>query len=540
MFRHHLGEEAAVPPRPMLWDHIDNSLLLRQNETYRRRLVATRWVAAASLGLATLAGTGWWVQGGSGLVGPEVATRATATKPASGNLANQSSASVAAVEKVGAGSAGASHSAYGDVNATQAAKARSAAEIASSSGQAGRTVRPQTDFGASSVRIGLEDGLAASTTTSNEVASAGTADSSPAGGTASQETAGKTRAAIATAAVPAAGNQAQSLGGTENLAGAAAANVATVAAPRVSSGVPAASSATVAAAFVPAGSAALPGQVGLLAPTSTSLALTAPAALPNGLASLPLPAETAPAVAVTDRKWQYGASYAAGTFNPNINFSREGVGADYAYNPALGADSPALTEAAATEYRNNLRPGFSQRIALVAKRHLTGNWSLNTGAEFAQASANSSSTSAFVGEQLLDLGQFSTGGMRTTSFRYRTAGIPVSLSYSNAEKRGWSLYGRLGGVVSALLGVRSEVEGSPEATRTYSLASAGTPYRRVLGSIRGAAGAQYRPELGGWAFTLAPVAELGLVPLNANPAQSYFAQSRPYTFGLEASVGFGR
>ncbi|WP_460504252.1 hypothetical protein, partial [Hymenobacter agri] len=56
LFRHHLGEEAAVPPRPMLWDQIDNSLLIRQNEQYRRRLVATRWVAAASLLLASLAG----------------------------------------------------------------------------------------------------------------------------------------------------------------------------------------------------------------------------------------------------------------------------------------------------------------------------------------------------------------------------------------------------------------------------------------------------------------------------------------------------
>src|SRR6476469_7547853 len=74
LFRHHLGEEAAVPPRPMLWDQIDNSLLIRQNEQYRRRLVATRWVAAASLLLATLAGTGWWA-GRTGLVGsPEMAT----------------------------------------------------------------------------------------------------------------------------------------------------------------------------------------------------------------------------------------------------------------------------------------------------------------------------------------------------------------------------------------------------------------------------------------------------------------------------------
>ena len=67
----------------------------------------------------------------------------------------------------------------------------------------------------------------------------------------------------------------------------------------------------------------------------------------------------------------YGASYAAGVFNPNVNFSRAGIEPELRLQPAaLGADSPALTEAAAAEYRNNLRPGLSQRIALLATRHL--------------------------------------------------------------------------------------------------------------------------------------------------------------------------
>ena len=91
LFRHHLGEEAAVPPRPMLWDQIDNSLLIRQNELYRRRLVATRWVAAASLLLATLAGTGWWA-GRTGLMsGPEMAatSRPAPTREAQRQAARQ-------------------------------------------------------------------------------------------------------------------------------------------------------------------------------------------------------------------------------------------------------------------------------------------------------------------------------------------------------------------------------------------------------------------------------------------------------------------
>lgn len=291
--------------------------------------------------------------------------------------------------------------------------------------------------------------------------------------------------------------------------------------------------------FTQASPVAAPEQVSLLAAQPATLNLANPAALPEGLASVAMPAD-ADAVLAAARKWHYGASYSAGLFNPNINFSRFGIEPEYDYNPALGADSPALTEAAAAQYRENLRPGLSQRLALVAKRHLGGHWSLSTGAEFTQATAKSASASAFVGEQLIDLGQFTYGAMRTTDFRYRMAGIPVELSYGNPEKRGWSLYGRLGGVVSALFGVRSEVEGLPEATRTYSLASTGTPYRRVLGSVRGGAGAQYRSVAGNWGLNLGPVAELGLVPLNAHPAQRFMAQSRPYSFGIEAGVEFGR
>jgi hypothetical protein len=262
-------------------------------------------------------------------------------------------------------------------------------------------------------------------------------------------------------------------------------------------------------------------------------------AVPNGLAALSLP-EVEPIPAIDAHKWRYGVSYTAGGFNPNINFSRKGIEAEYGYNPALGADSPALTEAAAAQYREHLRPGFSQRLALLATRRLTGRWSVRTGAEVSQATAQSASSLSFLGEQLPDLGQSVASTMRTTDFRYRLASLPVEVRYDNSVKRGWSLYGRLGGVVSALLGVRSEVEGEPEATKTYSIASAAGPYRRVLGSLRGGVGAQYRPGTGNWAFSLGPVGELGLVPLNAHPAQSYLAQSRPYSFGVEAGVEFGR
>ena len=67
-----------------------------------------------------------------------------------------------------------------------------------------------------------------------------------------------------------------------------------------------------------------------------------------------------------------------------------------------------------------------------------------------------------------------------------------------------------------------------------------TPYRRLTSSVRGAAGARFSSGTGHWAFSLGPVAELGLVSLNAHPVQRYFAQSHPYSVGLEAAVEFGR
>ncbi|GAC1592874.1 MAG: hypothetical protein NVS3B25_13990 [Hymenobacter sp.] len=284
----------------------------------------------------------------------------------------------------------------------------------------------------------------------------------------------------------------------------------------------------------------VPAQVAALAARPAALSLRAAAALPSGLAALSLPDAAPLGAPAVSRRWQYSASYTAGLFNPNVNFSRAGIEPEFGYNPALGAGSPALTEAAAAQYRENLRPGLSHRLALLATRHLAGRWSLSTGAEFSQAAAKSASGAAFVGEQLLDLGQAGSGALHPTAFRYRIASIPVEVRYGNPVKRGWSLYGRLGGAVSALLGVRSDVDGSPEATRTYSIMSAGSPYRRVLGSLRGAAGARFRSGTGNWAVSLGPVADLGLVPLNAHPAQSFLAQSRPYGFGLEASVEFGR
>ena len=571
LFRHHLGEEAAVPPRPLLWDQIDNSLLIRQNETYRRRLVATRWVAAASLLLATLAGTGWWASryadsGGAevattgqpanhGMVGnsnndhTNTATGATATAGSVGQLATTTSrpATSGRITSNEAASAGkiADHALAGTTATTEGAT--SVAGTAATAGSTGR----YTDFGTDtaptsrSKSVATSGGKASRSSLESNVRSTSTMASAPGsyGNTPFVARTSRTAATAATGVAAVAAAPASPTASRALAVGSVATSATAVTTTAATSGLVTSTTSAAApmvAAAAPATAGAAAGEVGLFATHPAALSLATPAPLPNSLATMALPADAAPVSAPAAHKWNYGASYTAGIFNPNINFSRAGIEHEYAYNPALGADSPALTEAAATEYRQNLRPGLSQRLALLATRHLAGHWLLRTGAEFTQATAKSASTAGFVGEQLYDLGQYTTGPVQTTNFRYRSASIPVELRYANATKHGWSLYGRLGGVVSALLGVRSEVTGNPEATRTYSFLSDTGPYRRLLASVRGGAGAQFSPTTGNWTFTLGPVAEMSLMSLNAHPAQSYLAQSHPYSFGIEAGMQFGR
>jgi hypothetical protein len=558
LFRHHLGEEAAVPTRPMLWDQIDNSLLIRQNEIYRRRLVATRWVAAASLMLATLAGTGWWAGRHDLLGGAEMATNSQPATTGNGRSTNATGSNQT-------------------INGLQGPTGQSTESIAINGSAVGRSAG-STSMGSVSSENSRQNGMGRAATNGYASASRGTMAAStkgrytgfrPAASGRYSTTGLAKNPAAQTAATPggylnpadaatALAVQALPNAAATNSSNASGANPSTMDASRtlavidatgigaagttaaIGSGAATGSGATAAVSLAPTVAAATTEEMSLLAARQASLTLAnSTAALPKGLATVPV--EELPAVDV--HRWRYSASYAAGVFNPNVNFSRAGIEPEFDYNrgPAFGTDSPALTEAAATEYRNNLRPGLSQRIALLATRHLRGHWSLSTGAEFTNATAQSASSSAFVGEQLFDLGQGSTAKpLRTTDFRYQMASIPLEVRYSNPVKHGWSIYGRLGGVVTALLGVRSDVQGDPEATRTYSIASTSGPYRRLMGSVRCSAGAQFRPSTSKWAFSMGPTADLGLVALNAHPVQSYFAQSHPYSVGLEAAVEFGR
>ena len=572
LFRHHLGEEAAVPPRPMLWDQIDNSLLIRQNETYRRRLVATRWVAAASLLLATLAGTGWWA-GRTDLVGsPEMATT-TATRPAlrRGQL-NAPAAHPGFGQAENAGSVGTTTGSGASVAATTPQQAASGLRNGESQGAAGRRGGFDSSASASSSVAsarrpafgrGLNEAAGAASATFSRLGRQG-ATSNNAALTMDRQQATTVAATEAATAATQAGSVAMqraelpastsaaanlsnattgavAIGGTTTAAGAGttlatgSVGIGALATPAAATAL----SSMAATATVAVAPAATLGAVetGLLATRAVALSAveTPPAALPGTLAAGPEPT----GLALGTHRWQYGASYTASAFNPNINFSREGIEPEFGYNPVLG---PAeLSEQAATEYRQNLRAGLSPRLALSVARHLRGHWSLGSGVELTKATARSASTVAFVGEQIADGGQtVGSGPRRTTDFSYTLASLPLELRYGNPAKHGWSLYGRLGGVVSALLGNRSEVAGRPEVTQTYTITSASTPYRRLTSSVRGAAGARFSSGVGHWALSMGPVAELGLVSLNAHPVQNYFTQSHPYSVGLEAAVEFGR
>jgi len=268
--------------------------------------------------------------------------------------------------------------------------------------------------------------------------------------------------------------------------------------------------------------------------------------LPSSLGALPQPELPIP---TSERRWKLGVTYATSAFQPNIDFTKNLA----SYNQALGANSAYVTQNAAAEYRNHLRAGLGQRLSTWATRRLgNGRFGLRTGLEVAQNMAYSASSVAFVGEQVADLNYLSytntykviapkPAQLRTTSYRYRTASVPVEVQYtSNPVKAGFSFYGRLGGIFTALLNVRSEVEDNPEATHIYTLGSASSPYRHLSANVRGGAGVHYKPANHQWGVSLGPVAEAGILSLNADPTQDFWSQRRSYSFGLEAGVELGR
>ena len=518
LFRHHLleSEAAAVPPRPQVWEQVDNHLLLAQNEKYRRRLVAYRWAMAASLLLASLAGGGWWrSQQGSapagtlaqatkqpagqpGLAGPHPGQPVAQPGPLVTATHFSSTLNSSAIDQTATLSASATFSGIRSraLAARHGATARGRGHLASLA-SSGASRLGSTRLGTATREAGGQNSLLERSATF-----------------APQVFGGMVAGTTALSEVE---SQAQTLSAT------------------ASSTAPA----------MAAASTRNPSAEATLAPRQASLAVLA-GSLPPSLAEVAV--APGPALELT-RPWQYGLAYAASAYQPNIDWTKPVA----AYNPALGPNSASITRSAAAEYRENLRPGLGQRLSLWATRRLgNGRWSLRTGLEVAQNTATSASSAAFVGEQVADLSYTQAGlayapisvgnahRLQRTSYRYRSLSVPAELRYANPAKTGFSIYGRVGAFVSALLNVRSEVEGSPEASRTYTLQSGNSPYRPYSGGLRGGAGVQYRPAGHQWSLNFGPVAELGILSLNADPSQDFWTQQRPYSFGLEAGVELGR
>lgn len=534
LFRFHLleSEAAAVPPRPQVWEQVDNSLLLAQNEKYRRRLAAYRWAVAASLLLASLAGGGWWQ---SQRQAPATGTlaRATtqpasrpdivATRPsapamprASGQLAARNTPTTEATRSVALSSTAGSSAI--DQTATLAASAQPASTSFIHAGVSRWGTLTGRHAGNAIARAYGRQAVDHDQYSPTEAA----------GGSPSQQQARKGQAGATGFELAAATDQSSR--------------------PELAAMVPATKPSL--ADNQPATDEATP----LLATTSTSqgTGATGEATLATRLAGLTqLPVDLPTSLAEVTiapgpplelaRPWQYGASYSASAYNPNIDWAKSPVVAA----SSITTGSPAsFSRSVATEYRDNLRTGLGQRLSLWATRRLgTGRWGLRTGIELAQNTATSASSVAFVGEPVADLSYLSAGASATlqrTSYRYRSVSVPAELRYTNPLKTGFSFYGRVGAMVTALLHVRSEVEGIPEATHTYSLTSASMPYRRVSAGLRGGAGMQYRPTGHQWALSFGPVVEMGVFSLDAGPKQSFWNQQRPYSIGLEAGMEIGR
>ena len=517
LFRHHLleSEAAAVPPRPHVWEQLDNSLLLAQNEQYRRRLRTHRWAIAASLLLAALAGGGWWHQLAPAptlvIATPQAAdrpglaaARRAAAPPRPATLATApptlTTANQAAIEET-------------STLAPVALPFPSASVVARATPAAPATLRGRHQPAAS-----------------QRAASALAAPAGPGYGSATK-TAGAEFAAVLAEQTPgeAPALAAVSLSGTGRATGSLPPEAAVDASPAAEGGSLAGAATALAETT---GTAA--GAADLLATRGADLALPV-AALPASLAPVPV-SMPLPELA---RQWQFGLGYAVSAFQPNIDFAK----ATATYGSFATSNAVALARPATVEYRQALHQGLGQRLSLWATRRLgASRWGLRGGLELAQSTAGSAGSAVYEGGQVTGLAytQALQPRAQRTTYRYRTASVSAEARYSNPVKSGFSLYGRVGALLTTLLSAHSEVEGAPEASSNYTLNSSTSPYRMLTGGLRGGGGLQYRPVGHQWALSLGPVAEIGILSLNADAGQNFWHQARPYSFGLEAGLELGR
>jgi len=514
LFRQKLGE-AEVAPRFQLWEQLDHDLLVQQNETYRKRLLVHRWVAAACVLL--LLSVGGWLS---------VRQIQTTTTP---ELAASGVGHSAVADAAGGQSATAATAALGTRRAAEAGTIRSSQEAELGGDATGGSLTATermlaTVSNEGNVPMLLPEYAGALTTRAGATAAFGN---------------GLTQSALPTfaaytSAAAGAGHTAEAGGTTWNLLAARATRL-----------------------------------------SSALGRLTHPDTLKSALlAAPPMLAIMMPPTEEEEKKksvlggWRFGGSHAVSAFNPNINFAQaSSQTTTSAINNLAMLDSRGVQnvayEAGAAEYRQNLRAGVGQRVALTAARPTGKHWVLLTGLEAAEYRASSEtsfssvaqSETAFAGRATsayqVAPNSFSnsaafahdavayTATPRATTYRYRTVGVPVAARYGSPQKTGVSLYAKVGAAVDMLLGSRVEVANEAAATQDYSLSTTDSPYRQVIATVRGGGGVQYRPAGATWAILAGPTAEAGLTTLNRDPAQSLLRRSRPYMVGIEASVEFG-
>lgn len=509
LFRQKLGE-AEVAPRLQLWEQLDHDLLVQQNETYRKRLLMHRWVAAACVLL--LLSVGGWLS---------VRQLQTATVPVLAGTAAAGHSSVA----VAAGHGSATAPAHLDTSAKASA---------SETGQGSEAIDETTDSDLSTtdqMLAALARGGAPTLQAGYSGRQAGRADASSAFNN-----------EMAKSALPAFAAYTPGATGISRSTNASGATWE----------------------FLAARAARLGSALGRFArPDTLKPALLA---APPMLAAVTSPAEEKKPRKSVLGGWRFGGSHAVSAFNPNINFAQASVQATTSAISNLNAlDSRGVQnvayEAGAAEYRQNLRAGVGQRVALTAARPAGKHWVLLAGVEAAEYRASSETSfssvaqdeTAFAGRTTAAFqptNAFLNGAAdaqaavaytttpRATSYRYRTVGVPVAARYGS-QKTGVSLYAKVGAAVDLLLGSRVEVAQQEAATQEYSLTTADSPYRQVIATVRGGGGVQYRPAGATWAILAGPTAEAGLTTLNRDPTQPLLRRSRPYMVGIEASVEFG-
>lgn len=499
--------EAEVTPRASLWEQLDHELLVQQNETYRRRLLGYRWAAAASVLL--LAGGGTWLGLQPNPAGVAIAPVQPATPGAVG------SASVSSAGPL-AGAAGRTYvlAGRGKLGQAAASAAPEMAEAATDGVGLLADVPLNSYAPAGYVSIGAAAGNSVRSSSSRSLGLSSSRSNSFSGASFLGVTLLPDGYTMASAPVRLAASlwNKSSFGNTL-----AAGNSATARRPELLIPVPAPP--VLAVQLAPAASQESEGQ--------------------------PYPAKT--------RRWKLNAGYAVSAFNPNIDFSR-GRSAVVTYSNTLAFRSPDDTyETAATEYREKLQSGLGQQVSVLADYTLNDHWSVAAGVALAQQEATAATSwsfldgnSAVATADTYDRSQ--PGGnlrpnpvltVRNVRYRYRTASLPLNLRYTTSAKQGWALYAKLGAAVNVLLSSRTKLDGVPEATQTYTLTSADSPYRKVLASLHGGGGVRFRPANATWSLALGPKAETGLSTLNSGPSASLLQRRRPYAIGLEASMEFG-